>query len=343
MRSTPYSLPVLFMLVALGHGSRTVAEPTVVNIARNKESIEFKVGAELVTRYHISPDLSKPYFLPFNGPGGLPLTRPWPLPRDKKGISTDHPHHKSVWFCHGDVIPAGIKLKTKHPRVEGVDFWSEHTGASKIVCTHVNEPKATGNHGQITTRNEWRMDDGTKILDETRTIHLYDFGDTRLFVFDIDLHASVVPIIFGDTKEGSFSVRVCDELREMETKIKKGKGRIENADGKVGEAACWGQLSRWCDYSGPLGGQTVGVAIFDDPNNSPPACWQVRGYGLMAANPFGRKKAGYPAMKDRTDVVKLARGEHLKLRYGILTHPGDARTGKVAEYYEKFTKLDKEK
>jgi hypothetical protein len=44
-------------------------------------------------------------------------------------------------------------------------------------------------------------------------------------------------------------------------------------------------------------------------------------------------------MKGRTDLVRLAKGEHLKLRYGLLVHPGDARQGKVAEFYERFVKL----
>ena len=44
-------------------------------------------------------------------------------------------------------------------------------------------------------------------------------------------------------------------------------------------------------------------------------------------------------MKGRTDLVRLEKGEHLKLRYGLLIHPGDARDGKVAEYFERFVKL----
>ena len=39
------------------------------------------------------------------------------------------------------------------------------------------------------------------------------------------------------------------------------------------------------------------------------------------------------------DLVKLAKGEHLKLRYGILLHPGDAQAGKVADYFQRFVKL----
>jgi hypothetical protein len=38
-------------------------------------------------------------------------------------------------------------------------------------------------------------------------------------------------------------------------------------------------------------------------------------------------------------LVKLAKGEHLKLRYGLLLHSGDAKDGKVAEYFQRFSKL----
>ena len=59
----------------------------------------------------------------------------------------------------------------------------------------------------------------------------------------------------------------------------------------------------------------------------------------MAANPFGRARSGFPAMKGKTDLVKLAKGDHLKLRYGMLLHPGDAKEGQVAEYFQRFVKL----
>jgi hypothetical protein len=254
------------------------------------------------------------------------------------GGSTDHPHQKSAWFCHGDVIPEGIELKAK---VRGVDFWSESKGHGRIVCTEVGKPVAEAKQARIATRNEWRTADGRKILDENRTLHLYDLGKAWLFVFDIDLHASVAPITFGDTKEGSFGVRVSDAITEDKPGKNgrgKGLGKIENADGKVAEKDCWGRPSAWCDYSGPMNGRTVGIALFDDPNNPSRACWHVRGYGLMAANPFGRRLS-FPAMKGRDDLVHLNRGEHLQLRYGLLLHPGDAHSGQVAEWYQRFLQL----
>jgi hypothetical protein len=61
----------------------------------------------------------------------------------------------------------------------------------------------------------------------------------------------------------------------------------------------------------------------------------------MAANPFGRAKSGFPDRKEKTELVKLGKGEHLKLRYGILLHAGDVKEGKVAEMFQQFTKLGK--
>lgn len=342
--SMKFSMGILALLVAVA----PAAAQERVSIKRTKDALVFHAGGELITRYHLGPDVPRPFFWPVNAPGGVALTRAWPMEKAGPGETTDHPHQKSLWFCHGDVIPEGIELKHKIRGVEGVDFWSEAKGHGKIVCVHVDEPKLGKGQGSVATKNEWRTADGVKILDEARTVRLYDFGKAVLLVLDIDLHASVCPITFGDTKEGSMGVRVHDKIRGetvVEKKRKDGPGKIENADGKIGERdakgpVAWGQVSKWCDYSGPLGGKTYGVAVFDDPMNPHPACWHVRGYGLMAANPFGRTKS-FPAMKGKTDLVRLGKGEHLRLRYGVLLHPGDAREGRVAEYYERFVQLRK--
>jgi hypothetical protein len=327
------TLLALLVLVA-GTASLSSADSAAVNIQATKDHIDFLIGKDMVGRYHIAASVAKPYFWPLNAPNNLTVTRGWPMEKGLPNESTDHIHQKSAWFCHGDVIPEGLELQDKIKGVEGVDFWSEGKGHGRIVCTQVSEPKLDKNHGQITTRNEWRTAAGAKVMDEVRTLHLYDLGGARLLVLDIDLHASVVPITFGDTKEGSMGIRINDTIREQ-----KGKGKLENADGKVSERECWGQKSAWCDYSGPLGDKTVGLAILDDPSNPYPACWHSRGYGLSAANPFGRGKSGFPAMKGKTDLVKLAKGEHLKLRYGLLIHMGDAKEGKVADIYQQFVKL----
>jgi hypothetical protein len=303
-----------------------------VTISKDKDALEFKVGKALVAKYHVGDNVAKPYFYPMNAPGDICVTRGWPMVKGLPKQSTDHIHQKSAWFCHGDVIPDGIELKQKINGVEGVDFWSEAPGHGKIVCVDVGTPKAEGKDGAVvTTKNEWRTADGTKIVDEMRTIHLHDLGNARLFVLEIDLHASVCPITFGDTKEGSMGVRVNDEI------VTKNGGHFFNAGGKKDEKEIWGYPSPWCDYVGQIDGKTAGIAVFDDPENKPQASWHARGYGLMAANPFGRAKS-FPGQKGNTELAKLAKDGHLKLRYGILLHAGDTKEGKVAEAFEAFKK-----
>lgn len=306
-----------------------------VSIVAKGETIDFLHGDRLTGRYHIGPKVAKPYFWPLNSPNGTPITRSWPMEPAAPGEATDHIHQKSLWFCHGDIIPEGIPLKSKVKGVEGVDFWAESPGHGRIVCTRVEQPVTKGSQGKVVTHNEWRTADDVKVLDETRTVYLIDLGGAQLLIFDIDLNASVCPIIFGDTKEGSFGVRVRQELTEA-----KGKGKLTNAEGKVGEKnGVWGYQSAWCDDSGPVGSETIGVAILASPKNPYPTSWHSRGYGLMAANPFGRDKSGFSATKGNKELVKLAKGDHLKLRYGVLLHQGNAEQAKVAQVYKQFVEM----
>jgi hypothetical protein len=311
--------------------------PANVTIWVNRANVEFRVYKNEAAIYEFGRTLQKPYFWPLECSNNKQVTRSWPMLPAAPGGSIDHPHQKSAWFTHGDVIPEGMELKRKVKGVEGVDLWSENPNAGRIVCVRTSEGGNDENRAWVTTYNEWRTPDGDKILDEVRKIQFYNYTTARLFVVDIDLHASVVPITFGDTKEGSFGVRVADSMRE-----KGGDGRITNAEGKVGMKECWGQVSAWCDYSGTVEGERVGIAIFAAPTNSIPSCWHSRDYGLMAANPFGRAKSGFPAMKDKKsskDLVHLDKGQHLKLRYGMFLHLGDVKQGRVAETYALFAKM----
>jgi Methane oxygenase PmoA len=333
------TLRVFLLFAALvGAALSVLAAPAPedgVSIESQKGVLEFRVGKDTVTVYHVGEELAKPYFWPVRAANGATVTRAWPLEKGQAGETTDHVHQKSIWFCHGDVIPEGIELKHKIKGVEGVDFWSEAAGHGRIVCVSVGEPKNGKEFATVITKNEWRTADDVKVMDETRTITLYPLGDARLLVLEIDLSASVCPITFGDTKEGSLGVRVNDDIREAAK-----KGTLTNADGQTSEKNIWGLPSKWNDYSGPVGEKTAGIALFDDPGNPYPAAWHSRAYGLMAANPFGREKSGFPAFKGKkTELAKLAKGDHLKLRYGILIHNGDVKEGTVREAYDRFVKL----
>ena len=311
-------------------------------LEKNKDAFEFKIGKETVAKYQATGSvqlekgegtkpLAKPFLWPVLAPNGVPVTRAWPM--DRSGPDkTDHFHQKSVWFCHGDVIPEGIDLKGKH----AVDFWSEAAGHGRIVCTEAS----IGKGAQLATKNEWQTADGEKILDEVRIIALSEVAGGRLFTFECKLTASVCTITFGDTKEGSLGVRVNDAMR---TEVATG-GTVTSADGTVAAAPAkdnlpmWGKLADWHDYSGTVNDKQAGIALFDHPKNPSRAAWHTRGYGLMAANPFGRDKSGFPIYKGNTDLVKIEKGKSLTFQYAIFVHDGDAKAGKVAEAYETFKK-----
>jgi hypothetical protein len=330
---------LLSLLACLSAVPALAADPAPgkVKVKITETAFDFTIGDELVARYHKGPDVAKPYFWPLNAPGGVPVTRGWPMQKGLPRESTDHVHQKSAWFCHGDVIPEGLELKVRSAdkNVKGVDFWSEGKGHGIIACVTVAGFSDEGGVARIPMLNEWRTADGTKVLDEHRTITVRDLGDARLIILQIDLHASVCPITFGDTKEGSMGVRVNDEIK---VKGGNGTGTYVNAAGEANEKDVWGRRSDWNDYSGKVGGQAVGIAIFDHPKNKYRACWHSREYGLMAANPFGRAASGFPDVKGQTELVKLAKDEHLRLQYGILLHRGDAKEGKVAEHFAAFAK-----
>ncbi len=331
LRSFVLVFSVFFLSVPVWFIPAFAAEPKDMAVNLDAKSrYHFRLGDVEVATYYTDASWAKPFLWPLIAQNGVAVTRAWPIEPMALG-SRDHIHQKSAWFAHGEVT-----LESGGDKPKPLDFWAEMPGHGKIVLTHAELPP----RGQpLTATYDWQGPGGQKILAESRSIALYDVAAGRLLVFEIDLRAAYGPVVFGDTKEGAFAVRVRDQLRVGDKGKTNPKSRITNADGKEGEKECWGYPSNWCDYSGEIDGKAAGIAIFDDPTNRPRSCWHVREYGLMAANPFGRQKSGFPAMHGRTDVVRLGKDEHLRLRYGIYLHDGNATAGNVAEAFERFAKM----
>src|SRR6202008_3148058 len=98
--------------------------------------------------------------------------------------------------------------------------------------------------GTIVADFDWAEKDGTVLIHEDRTMTFYADDKNRTIDFDIKLTAAK-EVKFGDTKEGSFGLRLNDQLREA-----KGTGKMTNAEGKAGEKEVWGKASPWVDYAG---------------------------------------------------------------------------------------------
>ena len=143
---TKWCFPVGLVVAFVAVQPPAAADSTPVTIAVASDHIDFLAGKDLVARYQFAAaadaPLAKPYLWPLYGPGGTPMTRDWPIKKGTPGESSDHVHQKSVWFCHGDVIPEGLEIKNKPKNVAGVDFWSEGKGHGRIVCRQHAEPTA---------------------------------------------------------------------------------------------------------------------------------------------------------------------------------------------------------
>src|SRR2546425_7915756 len=303
------------------------ADSDGVRIDQVGDTVRIEIGGELFSEYHFK-DVSRPFLYPIIGPDGLSMTRDWPM-KEAEGEEHDLPHHRSFWYAHGDV--------------NGHDFWSEGANAGKTITDTISEMKSGRDYGVLKTKNKLVAKDGTVVCTDERTLRVFNQKDERLFDYEITIHASHGDLTLGDTKEGTMAIRLAETMRLKPNKSNTGKptGHIVNSEG-VRDDATWGKRAKWVDYYGPVNGKTVGVAIFDHPDNPRyPTWWHVRDYGLFAANPFGvhefEKKA-----KGAGDM-KVKSGESVTFRYRFYIHRGDEKEAKVAERYGEYLKQSKTK
>jgi hypothetical protein len=244
---------------------------------------------------------------------------------DVEGEERDHPHQRSFWFTHGDV--------------NGVDFWAAdpmnrpNPRFGTIRQTEAQVLSPGGGVAILTTANDWLDPEGEVLCKDLRTFRIFAGSSPRVIDVDITI-AAVQPVTFGDTKEGTFGLRIASS---MYLKRKQG-GRIVNAEG-ITDNETWGKPSPWVDYTGPVAGETVGVAILNHPESFRyPTTWHVRDYGLFAANPFG-----YSDFKsvDQPGEHKLDTGESLSVRYRVILHEGTTEEADIARAFAAYTQPPK--
>ncbi len=280
-----------------------------------------KIDGELFTEY-ITQSRAKPILWPIIGPTGKPITRAFPMEKIK-GERWDHPHHRSLWFTHGNV--------------NGVDFWAEGSKRGQIVHREFVQAES-GPPAIIETVNDWIAADGKKHLEDRRVLTFNASDDSRSIDFDITLTASEGPVVFGDTKEGTMGIRIVTSM-DVEQKGDQPKGHIVNSDGLTNSAA-WGKPAPWVDYHGHVGDELVGVAVMNHPSSFRyPTTWHVRTYGLFAANPFGLHH--FQNTEEHIGEFTLPEGESIVLRYRFLFHKGDEKEGHVAAAFEEYSAEEK--
>jgi hypothetical protein len=316
------TLPLLF-LTNFPAFSAELTSPSASNygvqITQLTNHLRVDIDGQLFTEYYFK-DVPRPYCYPLIGPGAAALTRNWPM-KTTPDEAHDHIHHRSLWFAHGVV--------------NGHDFWTEGTNCGKIVHDQFLEIKSGKDSGTIKSTNNWIAADGVPVCSDTRTLRVLEPANPneRIFDFEITLHASYGPVTLGDTKEGTMAIRLAETMKLNSP----GKGHIVNSTG-LRDKNTWGKQADWCDYYGPVNGKTLGVAIFDHPQNPRhPTWWHVRDYGLFAANPFGRHD--FEKLADTTaGNLVIQSGQSVTFRYRFYLHTGTEKDARVAEKYQDYLK-----
>ncbi len=306
-------LVVLLTLLCLPSAAPS-AEVGEFALKETDEGVTVELDGRLFTKY-VKQSGTKPILYPLIGPTGKAMTRAFPM-EQVKGERRDHPHHRSLWFTHGDV--------------NGIDFWSEGSNKGKTVHREYRKIEG-GTTGTIAVVVDWMAPDGKKVLEDERTYTFRADEDARIVDFAITLKASDGAVKFGDTKEGSFGLRIPTSMDVVSGR----GGHIVTSEGPRDRAA-WGKPAAWVDYYGPVEGEPLGIAVLNYPSSFRfPTRWHVRDYGLFAANPFGLHD--FPKVEGSGGEYTLEGGQTLPLKYRVVLHKGNEQEGRIAQRFQSLT------
>jgi hypothetical protein len=312
---------LFILLVLIGH----TANGTEVEFTDDKQgtlaiSIDGKLFADYVYQDN---EILRPYFKSVHTPDGSQITRTQP-PDPEKDI-TDHPlFHPGIWLSFGNL--------------NNSDYW--RLAAKTKFVGFEQQPRKTEQGGKFRARFQYldQKDPKHVVCEELFTCQIVNHPVGTFLLWDSTFE-SPEEFAFGDQEEMGLGIRMATTLRsesQPRGSIPPGTGTILDAAGRKSGAEVWGQAAPWCDYSGTIDGQQVGATLFCHPDNFRPSWFHARDYGLLVANPFGRK-----AFKQgETSQVVVKAGKKLQLRYGILLHAGNAPD--LAAAYQDYITLTRD-
>ena len=264
------------------------------DIQQQDSMLVINYGSKPVTEFVFKDEkILRPYFANFRLPGGHKATRNHPPNPAVDAVDHDT-MHPGIWLGFGDINQE--------------DFWR-----NKGRIEHVRfstEPVISNGVLHFAEESRLLKANGKKLADVRFDYQLNRRSGGFLLTWDAELRASEEDLVFGDQEEMGLGARLSTSLTE------KAGGQIISSDGLKSAAETWGKQAAWCDYSGKIGEQVVGITIFPSPQNPHPCWWHNRDYGVFVANPFG-KRAGH--MDGKLTVKK---GESLKLKFHVVFHEG---------------------
>lgn len=308
-----------FVLLSL---SIVLASPLLgqVDITPAGDHISVVINGKPFTDFYSAGSFPKPFLHPLRSADDRIVTRQFPMVQ-VEGESRDHPHHRGLFIGYGNI--------------SGVNFWENeksYTSTNRGTMILKGPPRFVSGkrRGSIEAAFAWGNPAGQVMLDEDRTMTFYAQSELRTVDFDITLTARQ-DLHFEDTKEGFFAIRIADSMKEEQG------GQMVSSTGLRTEKQVWGTKADWVDYSGPVDGRPVGIAIFDNPaNRNHPPRWHSRAYGLFALNPWGQTDFDKTAPGE--GGLRLKSGDQLRLRYRVLIHDNPMTPDQLNQAYQQYVK-----
>lgn len=298
-------------------------------LKRHSGSIDVFIDDKPFTTYYFSRDFAKPYIMPLRTSSGLVVSRDYPVGNTVTEAQSKErsfePHQRPLYFGHGNL--------------NGLDFWEEPVFQNyyddhprqpygRTIVETVKELPGDGN--RVGIEAHFRLvDPNDRIVgEETQTFRFLGDKQTRMIDCKFVITASEGPITMGDTKEGTFGVRLSRQLSAPQVQMK-------NSNGAEGERAIWGKSADWVEYSGKIGSVPVHVAVFDHPSSfRHPTTWHARSYGLLAANPFGWREFSNDESKDGSWTIP--ENQSLVFQYRVFIREGELAPDVLRQAYQAY-------
>jgi Methane oxygenase PmoA len=301
------------------------ASAASVKLERSQDRIDVLIDGRPFTTYYLSLATAKPYLMPIRSASGAVVTRGFPVVNDISSADPKspgfEPHQRPLYFGHGNF--------------DGLDFWQEpafdkyYTDHGKQDYGHMRlntVEQASAN--TIRARFTLNSPNDRVIGEESQSFTFGGDGPSRVIDCEFILYATNGPLDIGDTKEGTFAIRLAPELSAPHA-------HMLSSAGATGEKAIWGKPANWVSYSGTVDGKHVTVTIFDSPKSfRHPTTWHARAYGLFAANPFGIREFTADANKDGSWTIP--EGKSLTFRYRVIIREGDFPWAQINETYQQY-------
>ena len=345
-RFTLVSVCLLQVATFLGCGKNSESYVSVTRDEAGKK-VDVHIDGKYFTSYiYGNPILKKPVLFPVITSSGKTVTRGFPLDT-RPGERIDHTHHYGIWFNHGDV--------------NGIDFWNSGRTPPKPdvrygIIKHKGFRKIeSGDTGTISVTMEWISDNGELLVEQESTYVFRGDANRRIVTYTTTLTAPNQDILFEDSKEGLFALRVARELevasdepailtgadlKPMEKEVVDNDlvtGHYRNSEGLEGYPEVWGKRAKWMQLSGSIKGDPISICIFDHPENiNHPPHWMARDYGLYGANGLG--SALYTNGKEVLNHV-LRKSDSMTFKNEIvITDSVEIDAQEIEGWYQEFMK-----